>query len=527
MSSSVTTDFREEYEAERERLLRRRFLWYAGVVIGLGILTLMGSAIAIFFSEVVRLQGGLLQALSNIGVQILSLGIYVTGFLHVLRHPIARGALVRLVFWLILLNGAIGLIWSPIASESQFRVQVAAQSTQEIETNPSQTQATTQDGAADVQETSGPNRRTMVAGIMAGNAILQILLTHLLACAFLPLTPRECIKPIVPLYLLNTLITLLYITEAPKVGIAVILLSPLVAAPGMLICWWRLGRFRHRFHFKMLKGRYGEIKQDLDTARQIHEALFPEPLLTGPVRFEYRYQPMRQIGGDYLYARVCEADDGDLPILNLAIVDVTGHGIGAALTVNRLHGEITRQFGEEPDASPGQLLNGLNDYLHHTLSSHSVYATALFMRIDPARGVLSWASAGHPPAFLRAVDGTIDRLDSTTLVLGATRGEDFDATEREVQFMPGDVLIAYTDGAIEARNDQGQMLGLEGLQRMIAGGHPDENGGWASSVLREVDQYRHGPAQDDTLLVEIYRPVHLTTGAALTQEHPEVHTLQP
>src|SRR5690606_31991441 len=152
-------------------------------------------------------------------------------------------------------------------------------------------------------------------------------------------------------------------------------------------------------------------------------------------------------------------------------------GIGAALTVNRLHGEIERQLGERADAQPGDLLTGLNDYLHHTLASHSVYATALFLRIDPNTGRLSWASAGHPPAFLRTLEGRIERLDSTTLVLGACRGSDFVPNEQSCRFLPGDMLIAYTDGAIEARNSAGRMLSVDGLQRAIASARPDPEGG--------------------------------------------------
>jgi len=189
------------------------------------------------------------------------------------------------------------------------------------------------------------------------------------------------------------------------------------------------------------------------------------------------------------------------------LIDVTGHGISAALTVNRLHGELERQFGEKPDLAPGALMQGLNNYLHYSLAQHSVYATALAMRIDPKARTVTWSSAGHPPAFLRTVSGHIDRLESTTIVLGACRGEDFHPIERSMAMGPGDALIAYTDGATEARDVDGRMLRVDGIQSVLASGHPETDGGWCTAVIHAVDRFREGPPRDDTLVVEVYCPM--------------------
>jgi serine phosphatase RsbU (regulator of sigma subunit) len=198
-------------------------------------------------------------------------------------------------------------------------------------------------------------------------------------------------------------------------------------------------------------------------------------------------------------------------------VDVTGHGIPAALTVNRLHGELDRIFAEVPETSPGEALALLNRYVHLTLSSHSVYVTALCVRVDSKRGALEYASGGHPPAFVRAVDGTVEQLDSTAFVLGACPAPDFKPEQRTVRFGPGDSLIAYTDGAIEARDSTGRYFGIVGLQKVIAGGKSDAaaksgDAGWTGAVLSAVDRYRFGPPADDTLVVEISRPLDSAAG---------------
>lgn len=540
MTSSVTSDFREEYEAERGRWLRKRFLWYTGVVTGLGVLAIIGQILVMILSA--DMWAFSRQSTMQIALGLLSTLLYIGAFAWAFRHSLTRDRMLKILFVLIVSSGAISIVGTPVMFEvarPELRRQFErAQETGEdvvtnmpaisISSSPGETAGDVQpqieapsetDPAATVTEVELAARREaeleaevsrhIAQLVVWGNALGSIFFTHFFACLFLPWTARESFKPLVPLLILNALVSLFYIRLVPMVGAISIVLSPLVAAPGALVCLWRHSRFRDRFHFKMLKGRYGEIKQELGFARQIHESMFPPPVREGAICFDYRYEPMRQIGGDYLFARFSAAANGAHPVLTLAIIDVTGHGIGAALTVNRLHGEIEREIGENAAVSPGELLTGLNDYLHHTLASHSVYATALFLRIDPNTGRLVWASAGHPPAFLRTIDGRIERLESTTLVLGACRGDDFRHNEQSCRFLPGDVILAYTDGAIEARNSAGRMFTVDGLQRALVSSTPDAEGGWAATALRAVDEHRFGPAQDDTLMVEIYRPVKL------------------
>src|SRR5690606_28540475 len=98
---------------------------------------------------------------------------------------------------------------------------------------------------------------------------------------------------------------------------------------------------------RALATRYGEFRRELTDARRIHESLFPKPKCEGDVHFLYLYEPMRQIGGDYLFVSCAPTDDGRREMLSFVVIDVTGHGIPAALTVNRLHGELSRLFAED------------------------------------------------------------------------------------------------------------------------------------------------------------------------------------
>jgi serine phosphatase RsbU (regulator of sigma subunit) len=190
-------------------------------------------------------------------------------------------------------------------------------------------------------------------------------------------------------------------------------------------------------------------------------------------------------------------------------MDVTGHGIPAALTVNRLHGELTRIFAEHPDMQPGEVLCLLNKYTHLTLSNHSVYVTAMCISVDPRTETLTYASGGHPPAFLRDAAGRVHEMESTTFVLGACPPEHFHADPKTIPFHPGDTVIAYTDGATEARDEHGRYFGINGIQKIVACENPDPDGGWPTTIRRAVEKYRFGPTADDILVIEIRRPVTL------------------
>src|SRR5690606_27834438 len=156
----------------------------------------------------------------------------------------------------------------------------------------------------------------------------------------------------------------------------------------------------------------------------------------------------------------------------------------------------------------------------------SVYVTAMCLRVDPNLAdeqALEFASGGHPPAFVRTVDGKVEELGSTAFVLGAVPTEAFDAGQRTVRFGRGDSVIAYTDGAIEARDQQGRMLRIEGMLRLVASPSTWADAAPCTAILRHVDQHRFGPIADDTLIVEISRPLH---GAGVAAA-PETKTSAP
>lgn len=542
-----TQEFAHEFEAERGRWLRRRFLWYAGVVISFSVLvTVLGAGLLMW------LGGEQLPAIIvrnnviSMGFGFLGTVLYIIAFFRVRRTPMSRDHLLGLVARLIIASGLIG--FASQIMQAELTRPLARQAYAEAAARRIERENAPPDASTDASPASpdvSPDLPVVESGVVSGegeplrvrtvhvagmfspthgvragffgfSGAGQIFFTHFFACLFLPWSPRESLKPVIPLFIACAAITIIYGVGEWASVILTIALAPLVASPGVLICWFRISRFRDKFSHRMLRSRYTEVRKELIDARRIHESLFPKSIDDGPVRFDYHYEPMRQIGGDFLYARTTNIPGGTLPALDVSIIDVTGHGISAALTVNRLFGELERQYAEHPAIEPGTLLTGLNAYIHNTLATHSVYATALCVRINLNDDTLTWASAGHPPAFVRTVDGRLHQLHSTTLVLGACHGGDFGAHPEKMHFGRGDVLIAYTDGAIEARSATGAMLRVEGLMGMIHSCRATEAGSIGRALVDALTAFRYGGALDDTLFVEVFRPLEPSSSATPT-----------
>lgn len=379
--------------------------------------------------------------------------------------------------------------------------------------------------AASSRRYSSAGLERLTFGLVIFDAVLQILIrrlgvdpavgmgvwgtmwVHTIAAAFLPWTTIQTIWTGVAAWGAYAVIRLTYpggedSLSDKLVGIA---FFPLLAIPGSCIAWLKHSRRYEQHKLSFFQRRYADVRRELVDARRIHEALFPPPKVTRDLHFAYEYEPMRQIGGDYLYANWFGPAGQHESTLSVVLMDVTGHGIPAALTVNRLHGELERVFAENPEISPGEVLTLLNSYVYLTLATHSVFVTALCLKVNIRGNTVEYASGGHPPAFLRTVDGKIHELSSTTFVLGACGGQEFSSDPKSLQFGPGDALIAYTDGAIEARDRMGKMMGVKGVQKLVAFGTPENPGGWARTLRTAVEGHRYGPPADDTLVVEIAR----------------------
>ena len=209
-----------------------------------------------------------------------------------------------------------------------------------------------------------------------------------------------------------------------------------------------------------------EMANELQQAKRVHESMFPEPVSVEAFRFGYAYRPMRQIGGDFIHIHpAAPGASVDSPFY-LTLIDVTGHGITSALTVNRLHAELQQYFATAEGPCPSAALGHLNDYVRLTMAEHGLFATGMCVKVDPVSGTFTVANAGHPLCYYRNASG-LREIKAEGPMLGVFPPEMFDSTPLSLSYGAGDQLVLVTDGAIESRSPADEPIGTERLHRII------------------------------------------------------------
>ena len=201
------------------------------------------------------------------------------------------------------------------------------------------------------------------------------------------------------------------------------------------------------------------VEQELQTARRIQEALLPKavPALAG-WQLATCYQPAREVGGDF-YDFLSLADGR----LGLVLGDVTDKGIPAALVMATTR-SMLRAVAMQPSISPSQVLGQVNELLCPDLPA-SMFVTCFYAILDPATGYLRFANAGQDLPYLRHPDGSVSELHATGMPLGLLPGSQYE--EGETTLAPGDHLLFFSDGLVEAHNAQREMFGLPRLVALL------------------------------------------------------------
>jgi sigma-B regulation protein RsbU (phosphoserine phosphatase) len=236
--------------------------------------------------------------------------------------------------------------------------------------------------------------------------------------------------------------------------------------------------------------QFGEIQKELDVARNIQLSILPGAFpASADFKVAARYVPMTAVAGD-LYDFLVAGDRR----AGLLIADVSGHGVPAALIASMVKMAATAQ--REQAAHPARLLAGMNAALCG--NTQGQYVTAAFVYLDAEARELRYAAAGHP-AMLLLRDGRVTEIAENGLLLAATESPVY--TEKTLPLKPGDRLLLYTDGLVEARNTQGQMFGEDSLSAAVRKSAGASVGEAADSIIADVQRW--AKLQDDDLTVMV------------------------
>jgi serine phosphatase RsbU (regulator of sigma subunit) len=198
--------------------------------------------------------------------------------------------------------------------------------------------------------------------------------------------------------------------------------------------------------------------QELEIAKQVQARLFPQ---TAPTLKTLEYAGVcvqaREVGGDYY-------DFLNLgpQRLGLVIGDIAGKGIAAALLMANLQANLRSQCAMASD-QPERFLRSVNR-LFYDNTIESAYATLFFAEYDDTERRLRYSNCGHLAPLLMRRDGTVERLNSTSTVVGVFK--EWDCSMTECRLFSGDTLVLYTDGVTESFNEAWEDFGE---QRLIDG----------------------------------------------------------
>ena len=253
------------------------------------------------------------------------------------------------------------------------------------------------------------------------------------------------------------------------------------------------------------------VDQEMRVARVIQQTLLPQsvPELPG-WQMSAHYQPAREVGGDFY-------DFLDLPDgrIGLVVGDVTDKGVPAALVMATTRA-ILRAAAEQL-VSPGEVLRRANDVLCPDIPP-KMFVTCLYAVLDPKEGLLQYANAGQDLPCLRSADG-LSELRATGMPLGLMPGMDYE--QKEVSLNPGESVFMYSDGLVEAHNDQREMFGLPRLRGLML----DHPGGapLIDFLLNELAEFTGPEAiqEDDVTMVTLQRlEVEGAGHGSLPMTHP-------
>src|SRR5918998_1186394 len=241
------------------------------------------------------------------------------------------------------------------------------------------------------------------------------------------------------------------------------------------------------------------VEQELRVARGMQQASLPKevPTLEGWQIAPY-YQPAREVGGDFY--DFFELEDGRVGV---AVGDATGKGMPAAIAMTAscsMLRAVAQAFGS---FSPGEVLARVNETLLARIPPN-MFVTCFYAILEPENGRLVYANAGHNLPCCRHEEHAVVELNARGMPLGLMPQMNYE--EKETVLVPGESVLFYTDGLVEAHNPRGEMFGTPRLRSLLRE-RPEGGTELSATLTEELERFtgEEWEQEDDITLLTLER----------------------
>ncbi len=236
-----------------------------------------------------------------------------------------------------------------------------------------------------------------------------------------------------------------------------------------------------------------DVSQDWAVACDLQERFMEGPCVkTQSLTYSARCRQMRALGGDCFTLLPLPGDR-----LALAVADASGKGLPAALLIANVQSSLRTAALFAPDDFAG-VVTAVNRQLQ-ACSPADRYATLFYSVFDGNTRKLYYVNAGHNPAMVIGSDGAIRWLESGAPPVGFFAETVYEA--RTVQLNPGDLIVAYTDGIVEATNTAGEEWGVIGLLAAVSCCQMRQPDGIVQAVFAALDEFSGDNQTDDATIL--------------------------